>query len=184
MNSEKKERRQEQLAKKAETIKAFASHIKMKNATELTIDGHPYRLISNYREGFNIEKLEERFSSILTKYDYILGDWGYDQLRLRGFYASNSKQGSSGQNIDHIQDYLDEYCNFGCAYFILQNLGESKPGRKPRRNNKRGYHSTDKRNDTGEKMYRSRRRNPKHKNYKTKRSRDNKTNRGFTIRQK
>ena len=71
MNSEKKVRREAQLARKAETIKAFASEIRMQNETEMTIDGHPYVLLLNYRQGFQIEKLQERFSQILTKYDYI-----------------------------------------------------------------------------------------------------------------
>ncbi|GAJ27415.1 hypothetical protein JCM15457_2404 [Liquorilactobacillus sucicola DSM 21376 = JCM 15457] len=126
MNSEKKERREAQLAKKAETLKAYASDIQMKNSTELTIDGHPYILVKNVRDGFQIEKLKERFSQILTKYDYIVGDWGYDQLRLHGFYAADSNKGFPSQNIAHLDDYLYEYCNFGCAYFILHNLDVQK----------------------------------------------------------
>ena len=31
------------------------------------------------------ERLGERFSEVLARYDYIVGDWGYEQLRLRGF---------------------------------------------------------------------------------------------------
>ena len=85
MNSEKKERREAQLAKKAETIKAFASEVVLQSPTQMLIDGRPYILEKNYRNGFEVEKLEERFSNILTKYDYIVGDWGYEQLRLRGF---------------------------------------------------------------------------------------------------
>ena len=127
MNSEKKVRREAQLARKAETIKAFASEVKMQSETELTIDGHPYILLLDYRQGFQIEKLQERFSQILTKYDYIVGDWGYDQLRLHGFYEVGSKKGSPSQNIDRLEDYLYEYCNFGCAYFVLKNLDVQKP---------------------------------------------------------
>ncbi len=44
-----------------------------------------YRLVSDYREGFNAEKLGERYSDVLARYDYIVGDWGYEQLRLKGF---------------------------------------------------------------------------------------------------
>ena len=63
----------------------------------------------------------------MTKYDYIVGDWGYDQLRLHGFYEVGSKKGSPSQNIDRLEDYLYEYCNFGCAYFVLRNLDVQKP---------------------------------------------------------
>ncbi|MDO4457477.1 MAG: DUF1027 domain-containing protein, partial [Ligilactobacillus murinus] len=42
MNSEKKERREAQLAKKAETIKAFASEVVLQSPTQMLIDGRPY----------------------------------------------------------------------------------------------------------------------------------------------
>lgn len=127
LNSEKKERREAQLAKKAETIKAFASEVVLQSPTQMLIDGRPYILEKNYRNGFEVEKLEERFSNILTKYDYIVGDWGYDQLRLRGFYAAGSNKGTPTQSIERLQDYLYEYCNFGCAYFVLRNLDVQTP---------------------------------------------------------
>ncbi|MBZ2406755.1 YutD family protein [Liquorilactobacillus hordei] len=137
MNSEKKERREAQLAKKAETIKAYASNVQMESETQLLIDGHPYVIEKNFRNGFDVEKLKERFSQILTKYDYIVGDWGYDQLRLHGFYAADSKKGFPSQSIDHMQDYLLEYCNFGCAYFVLHNLDVTKPVRKSKKHQNR-----------------------------------------------
>ncbi|MCC7667405.1 YutD family protein [Liquorilactobacillus satsumensis] len=140
MDSEKKERREAQLAKKAETLKAYASDIKMQSKTELTIDGHPYVLVKDFKNAFQIERLEQRFSQILTKYDYIVGDWGYDQLRLHGFYAKESERGLPSQRIDHLDDYLYEYCNFGCAYFILQNLAVVKPAKSRRK--KRGGAAT------------------------------------------
>ena len=68
-----------------------------------------------------------RFSQILTKYDYIVGDWGYDQLRLRGFYKTENKKAYRSQCIDTLEDYLYEYCNFGCSYFVLHNLEVQKP---------------------------------------------------------
>lgn len=127
MNSEKKERREAQLAKKAEAIKAAASEVKLTDEQHLTVDGRPYELLVNFHSGFDVEKLEERFSDILTKYDYIVGDIGFDQLRLHGFYESGSKKGLPAQSIDRLQDYLNEYCNFGCPYFVLKNLAVTHP---------------------------------------------------------
>lgn len=127
MNTRKREHREAQLAKKAETLKAFASEIVMQNETEMLIDDRPYRLVANHKEGFKIETLKERFSDILTKYDYIVGDWGYDQLRLRGFYKTGNNKGVKSQDIRRLEDYLYEYCNFGCAYFVLENLAVKEP---------------------------------------------------------
>lgn len=126
-NTEKKERRAAQIAKKNERIKEQASELIMQSDTRMLIDGRPYELVKNYRDGFQVEKLQERFSHVLTKYDYIVGDWGYDQLRLRGFYRHGSKLGSATQSIDLLEDYLTEYCNFGCAYFVLHNLDVQVP---------------------------------------------------------
>lgn len=142
MNSEKKEKRQAQLAKKAETLKEYASKVQVTEKNELLIDGRPYLLIKNYRDGFQVDKLEERFSQILTKYDYIVGDWGFDQLRLHGFYSESNTKGYPSQSITHLQDYLYEYCNFGCAYFILKNLQVVTPAKRYRRRKKDGQRAT------------------------------------------
>lgn len=81
-----------------------------------------YELIENYRDGFDEEVLKERFSEILSKYDYIVGDWGYEQLRLKGFYHDRHSKAAIDTKISAVDDYLYEYCNFGCAYFVLKKL--------------------------------------------------------------
>lgn len=68
-----------------EEQRSLIYHIEEKDQTHFTVNGHPYELVKDYRDGFNSEKFAERFSSVLSKYDYIVGDWGYDQLRLKGF---------------------------------------------------------------------------------------------------
>lgn len=100
--------------------------VTLQDATHFTLNGHPYLLKKNYREAFNGDSLADRFSPLLTKYDYIVGDWGYDQLRLRGFYAKPG-QGEEEQGVGCINDYLMEECNFGCPYFIIQNLEVAHP---------------------------------------------------------
>ncbi|SEM95717.1 Uncharacterized protein YutD [Ligilactobacillus sp. WC1T17] len=194
MNSVKRERRENQLQKKAEKIAEYASEIIMQSDTQMLIDGHPYVLVKNYRDGFQTERLKERFSQILTKYDYIVGDWGYDQLRLRGFYESKSKKGTPSQSIDRLMDYLYENCNFGCAYFVLRNLDVQKPApipkeEHPKRRNQRNTKKKPRRhNNFDEKVYdmHSRKPNRTEKKSKMKAKTVGKNSRGrhFTIRQK
>ena len=43
-----------------------------------------------------------------------------EQLRLRGFYK-NERAEESLEKISRLQDYLLEYCSYGCAYFVLEN---------------------------------------------------------------
>ncbi len=78
------------------------------------------------REGFDEEALNERFSEVLLKYDFILGDWGYGQLRLKGFFEDRNSKSTYETKISTVQDYIYEYCNFGCAYFILKKIGKVK----------------------------------------------------------
>ena len=110
---------------------------------QLLIGDKPYGLVYNYREGFDHEALGERFSDVLARYDYIVGDWGYEQLRLKGFFDNDNKRAFPDQKIATLQDYLYEYCNFGCAYFILKNceVHDSFPApatrKKKRRKNSR-----------------------------------------------
>ncbi|EAG7129732.1 DUF1027 domain-containing protein, partial [Listeria monocytogenes] len=58
----------------------------------ITIQDLNYEIITNYRDAFDEEKLNERFSDILGRYDYIVGDWGYDQLRLKGFFEDDNRK--------------------------------------------------------------------------------------------
>ncbi|MCI5767436.1 YutD family protein [Ligilactobacillus ruminis] len=197
MNSSKRERREDQLMKKAEKLAEYASEIVMQSDTQMLIDGHPYVLVKNYRDGFQTDKLKERFSQILTKYDYIVGDWGYDQLRLRGFYESGSKKGTPSQNIDRLMDYLYENCNFGCAYFVLHNLDVQKPTPVPKEDRRKNRVSSKQRkrkrqrqnNVYEEKVYEVHSRKPnrnsdKRNKMKAKTVGKNSRSRHFTIRQK
>lgn len=106
--------------------------------SNLLIGERQYRLVRNYREGFDADRLGERFSEVLTRYDYIVGDWGYDQLRLKGFFNEDNRKSLPEQRIDTLEDYLYEYCNFGCAYFVLERTGgkRQQPHKKRKRKRK------------------------------------------------
>ena len=105
--------------------------------SNLLIGERQYRLVRNYREGFDAERLGERFSEVLTRYDYIVGDWGYDQLRLKGFFREGDRKSLPEQRIDTLEDYLYEYCNFGCAYFVLERTGGKRQQNRKKRKRKR-----------------------------------------------
>ena len=86
-------------------------HIQIKNQV--------YKIVTNYREGFKLEAFDNRYQDFFDKFDFIVGDWGYEQLRLRGFYQVNQRKVPRDQTINFLDDYLKEYCNFGCQYFVL-----------------------------------------------------------------
>jgi len=90
----------------------------------ITAEGFSYELITDNREGFQEEAFIGRYTDILSKYDYIVGDWGYGQLRLKGFFDDKNPKSTFDTKISTLQDYLYEFCNFGCAYFILKKIGK------------------------------------------------------------
>lgn len=93
----------------------------------ITIDRWEYEVLHDYREALQEEAIQDRYSEILDKYDYILGDWGYGQLRLKGFFDDKNQKATYDTKFSTVQDYLYEYCNFGCAYFIIKKVGPAKP---------------------------------------------------------
>ncbi|HEM4420008.1 TPA: DUF1027 domain-containing protein [Streptococcus suis] len=101
-------------------------------------------LLEDYKNAFDQTIFGQRFSQLMLKFDYIVGDWGNEQLRLRGFYTDD-KNVKSDLKISRLDDYLTEYCNFGCAYFVLANSNpqdlpaeeEDRPRRKRSRSRNR-----------------------------------------------
>ncbi|HEL1546179.1 TPA: DUF1027 domain-containing protein [Streptococcus suis] len=101
-------------------------------------------LLEDYKDAFDQTIFGQRFSQLMLKFDYIVGDWGNEQLRLRGFYTDD-KNVKSDLKISRLDDYLTEYCNFGCAYFVLANPNpqdlpaeeEDRPRRKRSRSRNR-----------------------------------------------
>ncbi|MGG4034817.1 YutD-like domain-containing protein [Paenibacillus cisolokensis] len=86
------------------------------------IAGKTYKLVYDHKNGWNPEIFRERYSEVLERYDYIVGDWGYEKLRLKGFFRDNHPKANKDTAISGVVDYINEYCNFGCAYFVLQKV--------------------------------------------------------------
>ncbi len=42
------------------------------------------------------------------------------------FFDTSNRRAAPDQRIDTLEDYLYEYCNFGCAYFVIERTGERK----------------------------------------------------------
>lgn len=85
-----------------------------------------FELIEEHRDAFDLEQFEDKYNEVLNKYDYIVGDIGYDKLRLAGFFRDDKKKTEIDKKFSAIEDYLFEYCNFGCAYFVLRKLSKEE----------------------------------------------------------
>ncbi|MEW9669222.1 YutD family protein [Ammoniphilus sp. 3BR4] len=92
----------------------------------IRIQGLSFELLEDHRNGWNAETFKSRYSDILNKFDYIVGDWGYGQLRLKGFFEDQYPKSSFDNRISFLDEYIQEYCNFGCPYFVLKKVKEKQ----------------------------------------------------------
>ena len=78
----------------------------------VTINEHTYELLKDYREGFELPEVEIKLTDYFEDYDYIVGDWAYGKLRLKGFYDSKN-------NVD---SYIKDFCANDCKHFIIKKI--------------------------------------------------------------
>lgn len=159
-----KKKIEELLTIKNDSKKPMAKIVRTGEAT-FTINNHQYEVVKNYKDAFIFEEFVNRYHPALNQYDYIVGDWGYGQLRLRGFYDQN-RPTAQELSIDQLQDYLIEVVNFGAAYFVIHNLEVRPMPRKTRNTNSRRNNRNRRRNNNGS-------RNPNNANRKNVKKRDN-----------
>lgn len=79
-----------------------------------------YIVIKDYKNGFSKEEVEKRYTDYFDPFDYIVGDWSYGKLRLKGFYDKNSKECKELNTIENVEKYLKEFCSYECRYFVLK----------------------------------------------------------------
>ncbi|AQS55880.1 YutD family protein [Novibacillus thermophilus] len=99
----------------------------------IRVQQNVYELVTDYKNAWNQEIFRERYCEVLGKYDYIVGDWGYGQLRLKGFFSDKNPKAKRHSRISQLEEYVYEYCNFGCAYFVLRKVSDRK-GKKTAHN--------------------------------------------------
>ena len=81
-----------------------------------------YELDKNYKDGFDYEIVKELMTEYFDDYDYILGDWSYGKLRLKGFCDKKNKKYKQINDIKKVDDYIKIHCAHDCKYFILKKV--------------------------------------------------------------
>lgn len=88
----------------------------------IKIENNEYKLIKNYKDGFDEEMFKERYTSYFENYDYIVGDIAYSKLRLKGFNKKDNKNVNKINNYNNVEKYIKDNCAFDCKYFILEKV--------------------------------------------------------------
>ena len=79
-----------------------------------------YQLEKNYKDGFDYEEVKKLWTDYFDEYDFVLGDWSYGKLRLKGFCDKKNKKYNQINDIKKIDDYISKHCAYDCKYFILK----------------------------------------------------------------
>lgn len=91
-----------------------------------TINNINFKLIKNYKEGFDKEEIESKLTDYFETYDYIVGDWSYGKLRLKGFCKKDNEKLNKINDYDNLENYLNKECAYDCRYFVLERIYEDK----------------------------------------------------------
>src|SRR5699024_12300639 len=82
------------------------NHHKRRVRALLELNGKKYDILEDKKSALQKEDLEERYSDVLTKYDFMVGECEYSQLRLKGFYHEDHTKASKNSGIDMLEDYV------------------------------------------------------------------------------
>lgn len=88
----------------------------------IKLEDNTYELIENYKDGYELESLKEKYTDYFYDYDYILGDWSYGKLRLKGFCDRTNKKCNRINDIKYKDNYLKGMCSYECRYFLLKKI--------------------------------------------------------------
>lgn len=79
-----------------------------------------YEIIKDVNDAIDKDVLAEKITDYFDDYDYIVGDWAYGKLRLKGFYDSSNKNCKKLNDISNLESYIENNCAYGCRWFQIK----------------------------------------------------------------
>jgi len=89
-----------------------------------TFNEQKYEVVENYKDAFDEEALKEKITDYFDDYDYIIGDWSYNKLRLKGFCDKKNSLYNKINDINSKDKYIKENCAYECRYFVIKKINE------------------------------------------------------------
>ena len=86
------------------------------------INNIEYEIIKDYKNGFVKDDVYDKVTDYFDGFDYILGDWAYGKLRLKGFCEKTNKNFKKINDIALVDDYIKNNCAYECRHFILKKI--------------------------------------------------------------
>ena len=88
----------------------------------IVLNEKKYIVIKNEKEAIDVEPLTEKLTDFYDEYDYIVGDWAYGKVRLKGFFKKDNKKVKAYSDISNLEKYLKNNCAHGCKWFQIERI--------------------------------------------------------------
>lgn len=89
---------------------------------KVVLEGQEWEVIEEYKDGYDEEELKNRYTDYFEPYDYIVGDWSYGKLRLKGFCNKINKICNRNNDIKFKDEYIKNLCSYECKWFVVQKV--------------------------------------------------------------
>ena len=86
------------------------------------IENNKYEIIKDYRDGYDKDEFISKCTDYFYDFDYVVGDWAYDKLRLKGFYEDSNPKSKNINKISMLDDYIKNNCAYDCKYFVAKKI--------------------------------------------------------------
>lgn len=86
------------------------------------INNQKFDLIENYKDAFILEDVENKLTDYFDVYDYIVGDYAYNKLRLKGFCKKENKSCNEINDFELKNKYIRDFCAYDARYFVLEKI--------------------------------------------------------------
>ena len=91
---------------------------------KIVIQNITYELLDDVKDAFDKDLVTDYITDYFYPFTYIVGDYSYGKLRLKGFYDKNDNNCSKINNIDNLNSYLENNCAYGCRWFRLKKISK------------------------------------------------------------
>ena len=86
----------------------------------IIINNITYNVVKDVKDAIDVATLTEKITDYYDPFDFIVGDWAYGKVRLKGFNKKENKNFKPTNDIEKVEDYIKNNCAYGCRWFILE----------------------------------------------------------------
>ena len=88
----------------------------------ITLQEVTYEVLEDENNCLNHDEINNLWTEYFYDYDYIVGDYAYNKLRLKGFCDKSNKRFNKINDYSTKDVYLKEQCAYKCKYFVLKKV--------------------------------------------------------------